>query len=87
MIKSTVTIGTIFDNPKVPAWVRNYLDKNNIDFVYIIKVTKRKQAIARLLKEMGKEKILEELEFNAKGQAVFKWPSDQAKTLFLLKWA
>ena len=87
MIKSTVTIGNIINNPKVPAWVRNYLDKNNIDFVYFINATKRKHVIARLLKEMGKGEILEELEFNSKGQAVFKWPSDQAKTLFLLKWA
>jgi hypothetical protein len=87
MIKSTVGIGTIIHNPEVPAWARNYLDKNNLDIFYDVKVTKRKQAFARVLKEMGKEEILEELEFNSKGQAVFKWPSNQAKTLFLLKCA
>ena len=87
MIRLAADIGTRFNNPNVPVWVRNYLEKNNLDIFYEVKVTKRKQAFARVLKKMGKEEIVEELEFNSKGQAVFKWPSDQAKTLFQLKWA
>jgi len=79
MIKSTVGIGTIIHNPEVPAWARNYLDKNNLDIFYDVKVTKRKQAIARLLKEMGKEEILEELEFNSKGQAFSNGPRIKRK--------
>ena len=87
MLKTAVEIGSMMNNSGMPTWASNYINKHGIDIVYDLKITKRKETFPKLLEALGKKEILNVMEFNSKGHAVFKWSSAEEKTMFLLKWS
>ena len=87
MLKTAVDIGSTTNNSGITTWASNYINKHGLDIVYFLKITKRKEAFPSLLKTLGKKDILNVMEFNSKGHAVFKWSSAEEKTMFLLKWS
>ena len=88
MLKSAVKIGSsLADLSAAPTWASNFIKKHELKIIYSLKITKRKVGFPKLLKALGKEDILKELEFNSKGYAVFKWSTAPEKTMFVLKWS
>lgn len=92
MIKTAVNI----HRTKIPKWAENFLKSFEIlDFLQVIKVTKRQFAFDKLLNDEEYKKFREEFRItelteniyiNKKGDVVFYWNSPAEKTMFFLKW-
>lgn len=89
MIKTAIDIEKAEKNKfEGVKWAFNYLTKNDLlDYLIILKKTRRNYALPMLLRSLNKENLLNEIECNAKGHVVFKWENKEEKTFFLLKWS
>ena len=92
MIKTAVDI----HRTTIPKWAENFLNSFEIlDFLQVIKVTKRQFAFDMLLndkefKDFREEfriaELKESIYINKKGDVVFYWNTSAEKTMFFLKW-
>lgn len=72
----------------IPSWAKNFLKQNSLlQYLQIVKKTKRKIAIPMIQETEEFAFSADCLEANARGEIVFKWPTPQEQSLFILKWS
>ena len=74
-------------NNEMPKWAVNYLNRDNLlDYLEIMKVSKRGEGLHRVCELKGLMHLLERIKCNKNGDLIFAWNTEAEMNHFIKVW-
>jgi hypothetical protein len=87
VVEQAVDIPPIGKNSDMPAWARRFLDQGKgLNAITWMRAPKRKALFERSYLPDCLSVVTTHVQFNALGQAVFRWENEDVRDKFLQKW-
>jgi hypothetical protein len=75
-------------NNEMPKWAVSYLNRDNLlDYLEIMKVSRRGEGLHRVCELNGLMHLLKRINCNEKGDLIFSWDTEAEMNKFIKKWS